>query len=61
MKLAFSTMACPGFSFKEIYSMARDLGFSGIELRGLGEDLFSKIEEPFAEENRAATREKLQS
>ncbi len=59
MKLAFSTLACPEFSFKEIYSMARDLGFSGIELRGLGEGLFSKITEPFAEENRAATREKL--
>ncbi len=61
MKLAFSTLACPEFSLKEIYSMARDLGFSGIELRGLGEGLFSKIEEPFAPENRAATREKLAS
>ena len=59
MKLAFSTLACPNFSFREIYSMARDLGFSGIELRGLGDDLFSKIEEPFAKENRAASREKL--
>ena len=36
MKLSFSTLACPGYSFSEIYSMAKDLGFDSIELRGVG-------------------------
>ncbi|MEG2118652.1 MAG: sugar phosphate isomerase/epimerase family protein, partial [Clostridia bacterium] len=36
MKIAFSTLACPTNSFSDIYSMAKDLGFDGIELRGVG-------------------------
>ncbi|WP_346355632.1 AMP-binding protein [Azotosporobacter soli] len=36
MKLAFSTLGCPDFSWKDIYSMAKDFGFDGIEVRGLG-------------------------
>ena len=36
MKLCFSTLACPGYSFSEIYTMAKDLGFDSIELRGVG-------------------------
>ena len=35
MKLSFSTLACPGYSFSEIYTMAKDLGFDAIELRGV--------------------------
>ncbi|MBP2636568.1 MAG: Long-chain-fatty-acid--CoA ligase [Firmicutes bacterium] len=38
MKLAFSTLGCPDFTWKDIYSMAKDLGFDGIEVRGLGSD-----------------------
>ena len=37
MKLAFSTLACPEWSWKDIYPMAHDLGYAGIEIRGLGE------------------------
>ena len=32
MKLAFSTVGCPDFQWSEIYSMAKDLGFDGIEI-----------------------------
>ena len=39
MKLAFSTLGCPEWTWTEIYSMARDLGYSGIEIRGLGEEI----------------------
>ena len=35
IKLAFSTIGCPDFSFTEIISMAKDLGFQGIEIRGV--------------------------
>ncbi|NLE13831.1 MAG: AMP-binding protein [Clostridiales bacterium] len=51
MKLAFSTLGCPDFSWSDIYSMAKDLGFDGIELRGLGDSIFSLKAHPFLPEN----------
>lgn len=41
MKLAFSTLGCPDFSWTDIYAMAKDFGFSGIEMRGLADETFS--------------------
>ena len=41
MKISFSTLACPDYSWVDIYSMAKDLGFGGIEIRGLGQDIFA--------------------
>lgn len=38
MKLSFSTLGCPDFSWTEIYTMAKDCGFSGIEVRDLGDE-----------------------
>ncbi|MBE6854860.1 MAG: sugar phosphate isomerase/epimerase, partial [Ruminococcus sp.] len=38
MKIGFSTIACPEYSWTDIYTMAKDLGFDGIEIRGLGND-----------------------
>ncbi len=40
MKLCFSTVGCPNWSWGEITAAAKDLGYQGIELRGLGEDLY---------------------
>ena len=40
MKFSFSTLACPDYTWADIYSMAKDLGFDGIEVRGLGNDIF---------------------
>jgi len=59
MKLAFSTLGCPDFDWPDIYSMAKDFGFSGIELRGLGDNIFSVKAKPFLEENLKATKEQL--
>ena len=36
MKLAFSTIGCPDFSWKDILALAKDFGFDGIEIRGPG-------------------------
>lgn len=47
MKLAFSTLGCPDFDWSDIYSMAKDFGFDGIEMRGLGDDIFSVHAPPF--------------
>jgi len=57
MKLAFSTLGCPEFSWADIYSMAKDFGFSGIEMRGLGEGF--SVDAPFKKENLAKTKEQL--
>lgn len=47
MKIAFSTLCCPNYDWVEIFSMATDLGFDGIEVRYIKEDeAFS----PFSEE-----------
>lgn len=40
MKLAFSTLGCPDFDWPDIYAMAKDFGFNGIEIRGLGNDIY---------------------
>jgi fatty-acyl-CoA synthase len=50
MKLAFSTLGCPEFSWPDIYSMAKDIGFDGIEIRGLGKDIYSDRAQPFHED-----------
>ncbi|MDR0198063.1 MAG: sugar phosphate isomerase/epimerase, partial [Oscillospiraceae bacterium] len=61
MKIAFSTLACPDFSWTDIYSMAKDLGFNGIEVRGLGEEIFAVKAKPFTEGEVGKTKEKLKS
>jgi len=47
MKLAFSTLGCPDWNWNEIYSMAHDLGYAGIEIRGLGEEIMASRAKPF--------------
>ena len=47
MKISFSTLACPDFEWTDIYSMAKDFNFDGIEIRGLGADIFSVKSNPF--------------
>ena len=60
MKLSFSTLACPEYSFSDIYAMAADLGFDGIEMRGLGREFFdNRRNMPFAKENIAETAKML--
>ena len=59
MKISFSTLACPMYSWTDIYSMAKDLGFNGIEIRGLGEDIFSVKARPFTDEQLPKTKDKL--
>ena len=61
MKIAFSTLACPDWAWSDIYSMAKDFKFDGIELRGLGNEIFSVKAKPFTDEQLPATVEKLRS
>lgn len=59
MKIAFSTLGCPDFDWADIYSMAKDIGFDGIEIRGLGKDIFAVAAKPFTEAQLPLTAKKL--
>jgi len=59
MKLAFSTLGCPDFSWIDIYSMAKDIGFDGIEIRGLGNEIFAVQAQPFTESQLPQTAKML--
>ncbi len=59
MKIAFSTLGCPDFSWNDIYSMAKDLAFDGIEIRGLGNEIFAVQAQPFAGAQLQQTVKKL--
>jgi len=61
MKISFSTLACPDFSWTDIYSMAKDLGFHGIEVRGIGDETNALKTKPFSAEKVDKTAEKLRS
>ncbi len=61
MKICFSTLACPDYSWTDIYSMAKDLGFNGIEVRGLGDDIFAVKAKPFTQAELPRTIKKLES
>ena len=59
MKIAFSTLGCPDFSWTDIYSMAKDFGFDGIEIRGLGDEIFAVRAQPFTEAQLPQTIKRL--
>lgn len=59
MKISFSTVACPNSSWTDIYTMAKDLAFDGIEIRGLGNDIFAVNAHPFTDEALPKTIKKL--
>ncbi len=50
MKIAFSTLGCPEWSFKDIISTAKDMGFDGIEIRGIQNELFAPEIREFQDE-----------
>ena len=60
MKLAFSTIGCPSYSWLDIYPMAKDLGFDGIEIRGVQGRPFAPDTSPFHPNRRARTRAQLE-
>lgn len=61
MKLAFSTLGCPAWSFEKILAEASRMGFDGIELRGVEGCMdFEKIP-AFSMQNLKGTCEKMHS
>lgn len=60
MKTAFSTLGCPKWSFNEILSTAIDLGFNGIEFRGVEKEIYTPKVKEFLKENIAETKSRLE-
>lgn len=56
MKLCFSTLGCPEWNWGEILSTAADLGYDGIEIRGVGRDIYAPDVPQFGPDSVAATR-----
>ncbi len=51
MKFGFSTLGCPGWLWGEIITAAADLGYDGIELRGIGSEIYLPHVKEFAPDN----------
>lgn len=59
MKISFSTLACPDWSWEKILDEAKRLGYDGIEIRGIERVMeFGKME-PFFPQNINKTMEQL--
>lgn len=61
MKTCFSTVGCPNWRWREIVASAKDLGYDGIELRGLGEELYMPGADRFRPDQAPHTRAELES
>ena len=61
MKICFSTLGCPDWTFSEITSFASDMGFDGIEIRGIKGELYAPAIPEFSANKIEATKKKLKS
>ncbi|MGI6712109.1 MAG: sugar phosphate isomerase/epimerase family protein [Bacillota bacterium] len=59
MKFAFSTLGCPDWLWEEIITAAADIGYDGVELRGIGSEIYLPKLKNFALEKLPAIRTKL--
>lgn len=60
MKTAFSTLGCPNWSLKEIYATAKDIGFDGVEIRGIGKNMYAPLMPEFGAERVEETKKKFE-
>lgn len=59
MKIGFSTLGCPNWTLSEIVATAKDLGYNGIEIRGIASEMFAPTMKCFSEEQLDKTLQKL--
>ena len=59
MKISFSTLGCPRWSFREITATAVDLGYQGVEIRGIGKDISVPSVPDFSDANLPQTLAEL--
>jgi len=61
MKLAFTTLGCPDWSFGKILDEAQKMGYSGIEIRGLEGKMLAEEIVQFFPENKDLTLEAVKA
>ena len=61
MKISFSTLSCPDWSWDRILTEASRLGFDGIEIRGVEGEMYLPSAKPFLEANLEGTLAQLAS
>ena len=61
MKLAFSTLGCPEWEWSDVVSAASDLGYDGMEIRGLSNELYVPAIPEFSPRCVGQTRERLKN
>ena len=61
MKVSFSTLGCPGWTFDEVFSAAKDLKYDGIEIRIVGNEFFKYDLNKVSEETLDNIKNKLQT
>jgi len=61
MKLSFSTLGCPAWTFDQVVEAAHWFGFEGVEFRGVGEEMDLTRLPEFSDARVAATRDRLAS
>lgn len=59
MKICFSTLGCPRWSWQEITATACDLGYGGVEVRGVGKDISVPSIPAFSDDNIVKTKAEL--
>jgi fatty-acyl-CoA synthase len=59
IKLSFSTLGCPDWGWRDIYSTAADLGYDGIEVRGVADEMYAPKIDVFSPDKIEATKSKL--
>lgn len=61
MKIAFSTLGCPDWSWRQTLEAARAYGYDGLSLRGVEGQMDLTLATPFLPENLPETRAELDS
>ena len=59
MKLSFSTNGWNGFTWEDFYTMAKDLGFAGVEIHDAANQAFQGVNGPLRPENISKTARSL--
>ena len=59
MKIGFSTLGCPDWTLSEILATAKDLGYNGVEIRGIASEMYAPTMKCFSDEQLDKTIQKL--
>ncbi len=58
-KISFSTLGCPNWSWEDMLSTAKDIGFDGIEIRGIENEMYAPRIKQFTAEDIELTKKKV--